>query len=412
MVRKSDQPIYTPLLFFLIKTVNLKEEENVKRTRIAYWEKWGGEEWEAMANIVHSFNESQENYEVIMTSAGDWSSSPDLPRFLRALKKGTPPDIIGLEDRQIVDLAIQGALQSLHELIEPKQISQVNFSDDFLSLCKCNKDLYGVPVSADIVTLYINLDSVQETRFEKGMPAELWEFDAGLDEVISRGKIGFVPTYPGWWPHAWAWFFGGSWFDEQGRFTPDNPSNIRAYEWISSLRNRENLNAFSTPVNPIGVIDPDPFFTGKVAMVFEGDWLVRQLLHVTDLKWMPAAFPTVSKKPAALIVADVLSIPKGAKHLEGAAAFIRYAMQPKQIEQLAIGQGKITPLKHWSQNFLSSHRNPHLKTLQEILSSAQLFYDPRISGWMAYLDQIKQAFANIWSGKQVPSQALNAIKET
>jgi len=384
----------------------------VSRIRINYWEKWGGEEWEAMANIVHSFNESQETYEVIMTPAGDWSSSPDLPLFLSALKQGTPPDMIGLEDHQVADLAAQGALLLLSEFIESTQFSQTNYHDNFLSLCMHNGELYGVPISADIVTLYVNLASVRGTRFEGEMPVGLSDFDIGLEEVKARGKIGFVPTYPGWWPHAWVWFFGGSWFDIHGQFAPHQPANIRAYEWISSFRRRWNLKAFSKLVNPVGAVDPDPFLTGKVAMVLEGDWLVRRLLLVPNLKWIPAAFPTVGKKSAALIVADVLSIPKGARHPEGAAAFIRYATQLEQIERLAVGQGKISPLKHWSDNYLSNHRNPHLKILQDILSSAQLFHDPRVPGWMGYLDRIKQAFASIWSSGQVPEEALRAIKET
>jgi multiple sugar transport system substrate-binding protein len=383
----------------------------VRRTRINYWEKWGGEEREAMANIVRSFNESQETYEVVMTPAGDWSSSPDLPRFLSAQKKGVPPDIIGLENHQVSDLAAQGALLPLREFIEPSQFSQTNYHDSFLTLCMHNKDLYGIPVSADIVTLYINLTSVQGTRFEEGMPVDLSEFDVGLEEVKAQGKIGFVPTYPGWWPHAWVWFFNGSWFNKKGQVTPHQPANIRAYEWISSFRQRWNLGAFFKLVNPVGAVHPDPFLTGKIAMVFEGDWLVRQLLLIPNLKWIPAAFPTIGKKPAALIVADILSIPKGAKNPNGAATFIRYAMQSEQIERLAISQGKISPLRHWSDRYLSNHRNPHLKILQEILSSAQLFHDTQVPGWMSYLDQIKQAFANIWSGKQVPAQALSAIKE-
>lgn len=389
-----------------------KEVEIVRKIRIDYWEKWGGEEWEAMANIVRSFNESQETYEVVMTPAGDWSSSPDLPLFLSALKKGTPPDIIGLEDHQIADLAVQGALLSLSKFIEAARFSQTNYHDDFLSLCMRNGELYGIPISADIVTLYVNLASVQGTRFEGGMPVELSEFDRGLEEIRERGKIGFVPTYPGWWPHVWAWFFGGSWFDEVEQFAPHQPVNIRAYEWISSFQRRWNLEAFSNPINPIGAVDPDPFLTGEVAMVFEGDWLVRRLLHVPNLKWVPAAFPTVGKKSAAFIVADILSIPKGARHPEGAAEFVGYAMQSEQIERLAIGQGKVSPLKHWSDEYLSNHLNPHLRILQEILSSSQLFHDPRIPGWMGYLDRIKQAFANIWSNRQTPAQALIAIKET
>jgi multiple sugar transport system substrate-binding protein len=390
----------------------LEEEEIVRRTRINYWEKWGSEEWESMANIVRSFNESQETYEVVMTPAGDWSSSPDLPRFLSAQKKGVPPDIIGLENHQIADLATQEALLPLREFIEPSQFSETSFHRSFLTLCTHNEDLYGVPASADIVTLYVNPTCVQGTLFEEGMLADLSEFDMGLEGLKAQGKIGFVPTYPGWWPHAWVWFFNGCWFNKKRQFIPHQPANIGAYEWISSFRQRWNLDAFSKPVNPVGAVSPDPFLTGKIAMVFEGDWLVRQLLLVPNLKWMPAAFPTVGKKPAALIVADILSIPKGAKNPDGAAAFISYAMQPEQIEQLAIDQGKISPLRHWSDRFLSNHRNPHLKKLQEILSSAQLFHDPQVPGWMNYLDQIKQVFADIWSGEQVPAQALSAIEET
>lgn len=155
----------------------------MRRTRINYWEKWGGEEWEAMANIVRSFNESQETYEVVMTPAGDLSSSPDLPRFLSAQKKGILPDIIGLENHQVVDLAAQGALLPLREFIEPSQFSQTNFHDSFLTLCMHNEDLYGIPVSVDIVTLYVNLASLQGTRFEEEMPVDLTEFDVGLEEV-------------------------------------------------------------------------------------------------------------------------------------------------------------------------------------------------------------------------------------
>lgn len=89
------------------------------RVKISYWEKWGGEEWEAMVNIVHSFNNTQDDYEVVMMPTGDWSSSPDLTLFLRAQQQGNPPDLIGLENHQIVDLAAQRALISLDGSMSP-----------------------------------------------------------------------------------------------------------------------------------------------------------------------------------------------------------------------------------------------------------------------------------------------------
>jgi ABC-type glycerol-3-phosphate transport system substrate-binding protein len=106
-----------------------------------------------------------------------------------------------------------------------------------------------------------------------------------------------------------------------------------------------------------------------------------------------------------------LSIPQGARNPEGAAAFMNFAIQSEQIERVALGQGKISPLRRQSEYYIhiSSHRNPHLQDLQKILLSAELFYDPRVPQWMSLLGQIKQAFLSIWSGLATPPEALNAI---
>jgi len=383
------------------------------RIRLDYWEKWGGREREAMAQIVRSFNAAQQRYEVVMIDVGDQTASPDLPRFLNAQRHGIPPDVIGLEDHQISDLAARGGLILLDEAIETARGICAEYQEPFLELGKYNGKLYALPVSGDIVTLYINLGVLRGTRFETGhIPSGLWDFDAGLEEMRARGQVGFIPTYPGWWPQAWAWFFGGSWFDERGRFTPALPENIRAYEWISSLHRRWDLMAFARPLNPIGAQEPDPFLKGEIAMVFDGDWLVRGLLQACHVDWEPAPFPTVGLRPAALIVADVLGIPRGARHPEGAAEFISYAVQPQQIEQLALGQVKISPLQCWSETFVAHHENIKLRVLRKILLTAELFYDPRVSGWMSYMERIKQAFDLIWSCQRTPAEALASIRDT
>lgn len=382
------------------------------RIRLEYWEKWSGREWEAMAGVVRSFNEAQNRYEVVMTPAGNWASSPDVSKFLNAQRQGTPPDVIGLEDHQIVDLAAGQALTPLGHLIDPAQLARTGYRHPFLELGTYNGELYGVPIVGDIVTLYINLTAAQGTRLDLDrIPVDLWEFDDGLERMRLQGQVGFVPTYPGWWPQAWVWFFGGSWFDDRGRFTPALPANIQSYEWISSFPDRWDLTAFAKSVNPIGSRKPEPFLSGEVAMVFDGDWLVQSLLRVSGVDWTPAPFPTVAKRSAALIVADALSIPKGGRHPEGAAEFISFAAQPEHIERLALGQVKISPLQDWSQRFLDGHENRQLPVLREILSTAQLFYDPRVPGWVRYLEQIKGAFDLVWSGQNTATQALAAIQD-
>ncbi|MEX0974877.1 MAG: hypothetical protein WD024_05975 [Bacillota bacterium] len=77
-------------------------------------------------------------------------------------------------------------------------------------------------------TLYLNLSAVRGTVFDGGrLPPTIEEFDGALAAYEQGGRTAFVPTYPGWWPQAWAGFFGGCWADEDGSFTPGRPGNVR-----------------------------------------------------------------------------------------------------------------------------------------------------------------------------------------
>lgn len=379
----------------------------MSRTKVEYWEKWSGQEWQAMASLVQAFNAEQEAYEVVMTPTGDRFASPDLGRFLRAQGEGAPPDLVGLEDHHLADLADQGGLAPLDRLVAPPLVRAAGFREAFLELGRHDELLCGLPIATDIVTLYANQESLVGTRFEGGsVPPDIDAFDEGLEELRRRGQIGLVPTYPGWWPQAWPWLFGGGWFDEAGRFAPDQPANVRAYEWVASFRKRWDLSEFAEPIQPIGSRKPDPFLSGRVAFVLEGDWLVQRLVTQLDFDWTPAPIPTARGKPAALLVADLLCIPTGARSPEGAASFLSFLLEPERIERLALGQTKISPLVSWSSGFLAAHTNPRLTTLREILDSAVLFHDPRVPGWLAVLERIQEAFGLIWSGKDSPSSVL------
>lgn len=378
------------------------------RERVTYWEKWGGEEWDTIAAVVAAFNAAQDAYEVALIPTGDWSAGADLPRFLAALAGGEPPDLIGLESHQIVDVAAQGALLPLRrDVIDVGDLGHLD--PRFGALGETAGGVYGLPVAADIVTLYVDLDAVAGTRLEAGVPGDIAEFDAGLAELTAGGRPGFVPVFPGWWPQAWPWFFGGAWYDAAGRFTPDRPANARAYEWVAAFRQGVGA-AFPGPVNPVAGRDADPFRTGGVALLLDGDWLVPRLARHPARRWAPAPFPTVGGRGAAILVADVVGVPAGAHCPAGAAAFLRFAARPEQLEAIALGQGKIAPTRAWSPDLLARHRNPHLETLRTILDSATLFWDPRVPGWIAQLERIKGAFARIWAGDEAPHEILASLR--
>lgn len=357
-----------------------------------------------MARLVRAFNESQAKHEVVLTSAGDATSSPDLVGFLAAQRAGCPPDLIGLEAHEIAALTEQGALRSLDSGLVDR--ARALLRPEVARLGEGKDSTRALPIVSDLVTLYVNEAAVRGTPLEEGVPRSVGVFDAALDALAKRGQVGFVPTYPGWWPEAWPLFFGGGWFDEGGRFTPDREENVRAYRWVVGLRKRFDLLRFARTVNPIGASSPDPFLAGDVALVLEGDWVVRRLVREPGLAWSVAPFPTWDGRGGTLLEADLLAIPSGARCPEGASAFLSFLLDPARIEALALGQGKVSPLSRASPGFVASHPNPRLSDLCAIWDDSRVFSPPAHPEWLTIRARVREAFRAMWEEGKSPEETL------
>lgn len=378
------------------------------RTRVRYWEKWGGEELAAMDCAVRAFNESQDKFEVVLTSAGDATSSPDLEGFLAAQRTGHPPDLIGLEAHEIAGLVGEETLLPLSSFLAER--ARALLRPKVARLGAWEDALYALPIVADLVTLYVNEDAVRGTPFEEGIPTEIAAFDAALDAAAQRGRIGFVPSYPGWWPEALPLLFGGGWFDERGSLTPERDVNLRAYRWAVGLKERFALGKFALGANPIGSLSPEPFFTGEVPLILEGDWVVRRLIRERGLAWDVAPFPTRDGSGGVLLEADLLAVPAGAMCPEGASSFLGFLLDPARIEALAVGQGKVSPLSAWSSEFVAGHPNPRLANLRFVWDHSRVFSPPVHPEWLAARERIRGAFRAMWERGERPEDALARLR--
>ncbi len=374
------------------------------RASVTYWEKWSGTEFEAMADVVRAFNASQGDFEVVLVSAGDWSSSADVDAFVAADREGRAPDLIGLEITEVASLANEGILRPVPPAVASR--ARKLFRPDVAGLGTWQGKQYAVPIVADLVTLYVNRAAVHGTPLEKGVPTSIASLDAAIDAMRGRAPIPFVPAYPGWWPEAWPLFFGGGWFDEQGRFTPEREENLRAYDWVIGLKERFPLGRFVREVNPIGSLAPEPFFAGEVALVLDGDWLVRRLVAEPDLEWAVSAFPTADGRGAALLEADLVGIPMRARCPEGAVAFLEFLTAQEPIEALALGQGKVSPLSSWSPEYLAAHPNPRLADLRAIWDQSRVFAPPAYPAWRATRERVRRAFSDMWRNGLGAAEAL------
>jgi ABC-type glycerol-3-phosphate transport system substrate-binding protein len=146
-------------------------------------------------------------------------------------------------------------------------------------------------------------------------------------------------------------FFGGAWFDETGRFVPDTSENIDAYQWICSLHSEAEAVGLDEPVNPVFSRAPAPFESGDVVAIFEGDFIVRQLIERPAMMWRPAPFPSSDGTPSALILADVVAVAANAQCPEGAREFLRFVTEPSHRSpgtrpgQVRAGEGVVSGLR-------------------------------------------------------------------
>ncbi len=380
------------------------------RTAVRYWEKWGPSELRPLVEIVRAFNRSQSRFEVVIEQTGDWSASPDVERLRSAHAAGDVSDVVGLEDHHIADLVHDGLLQPLDAGRPIGDAERHGLHQAFEAMGVAGGDIYGAPIAANLISLYVNLEAVALPDADDARSVgSLEAFDRMTAMNQARGALGFVPTYPGWWPHAWPWLYGAHWFDSRGRFAPDQPEIVQAYEWVMSHRRHAIAAGFESPQNPIRADGNDPFLNGRVAAFFDGDWLVQRLVSAPDLRWRPMPMPSAAGAPWVIAVADLLCIPNRARCPEGAMDFIEFACRPEHLELVAAGQSKISPLQSWSTRFVTNHPNLHVAELRHMLETVTCYAEPRIPGWLAHRERIHEAVARMWVDGVPPAEALAAL---
>jgi ABC-type glycerol-3-phosphate transport system substrate-binding protein len=229
-------------------------------------------------------------------------------------------------------------------------------------------------------------------------------------------QVGHDPQQPGWWMPMWVYWFGGKLWDGQRRITADSPEMVQTLQWLQSqpekygVDNRRSFGAsfgnFQSPQNP--------FFSDQIAMTLQGVWMYNFIdKYAPQMEWGAAPFPAKDPKAHPLVTivdADVLTIPKGARHPREAFEFIRYVNQQAPMEKLCLGQRKFSPLARVSDEFMNHHPNPYIQTFIALAKSPDAQYTPRLPIWGEYNDEMNAAIDRIMALTATPQQALAVVE--
>ena len=411
------------------------------RVIIHYWEKWTGFEGDAIQTIVDDFNASQSRIRVEKLTVSQIDR-----KLLLATAGGNPPDVAGVWSSSICGFAEKNALEPLDRRLREAGIARTNYIPVYWDMCQHRGFMWALPSTPTTVALHWNKKLFRDAGLDpERPPASLAELEAMSDRLTvvevrrSQGlvrvrypeltdaekaahafrlvQVGHLPQEPGWWLAQWVFWFGGSLTEGDRRITALTPGNVKAYAWLRASAEKygvENLRGFGASFGNFAS-PQNPFLSGDVAMVLQGVWMYSFIdKYAPGLEWGAAPFPAADPVAHPLVTvaeADVLVIPKGARHPEEAFEFIRYVNAQGPMEKLALGHRKFSPLATTSDAFFAQHPNPYIRTFIALARSPDAHTVPQTSIWTEYGDELRVAADRVLALQATPEEALGDVQQ-
>lgn len=300
---------------------------------IDFWFPWGGDyQKDFKANVVDPFEKKYPNIKVKMTFVETTGSTQASDKLLTAIAGGNPPDAALFDRFLIGQWAAKGSLEDLTPFVKADGIQESDYYPGLWAEAVYKGKVYCLPWGTDNRAMYYNKTLMKEAGLDPNAPPKtIEELDAAAAKIFKKGgngkyeTIGLIPWMNQGYLYTHAWNFGGKW-EANGQLTPNDPQNVKALEWMAGYAKKydiANLQSFSDSMGQTGM---NPFWTGKVGFVFDGNWILNDLAkYKLNFEWGVAPMPSAAGQPQVTWAGGwSYVIPKGAKHVKEAWEFVKF----------------------------------------------------------------------------------------
>ena len=322
------------------------------KIRLVVWGMQSSDESQGQDAAVAEFMRRHPDIDVRLLSMGAGGMNPQ--KLMTSIAGRVPPDVVRQDRFTIGDWAARDAFRCLDDLIARDRVRP----DDFYHACwqeaVYKGRAYAIPHGTDDRALYWNRTLFRRAGLDPDKPPRTWDELLRCAKLLTKRRpdgsfeqIGFIPNYGNSWLYLYSWQMGGEFMTADGRTcTLDNPRTRKSLQWMvdvyDALGGADAVSAFSATF--LGE-ELDPFFTGKVAMKIDGNWVLNNIARwAPKLDFGVAAAPI----PAARLRAEPpfgngepayitwsggfsLAIPRGAPHVEEAWEFIKWMTSPEGV---------------------------------------------------------------------------------
>lgn len=263
-------------------------------------------------------------------------------KLLIALSGGTAPDLARVDIIWVPELADQGALANLEEVIPDFATYSEQFLPGPLSTNLYNGKHFGLPLDTNTRVMVFNKDMFAAAGIEKA-PETMDELLSACEKIKTLGddKYCFADggTYA-WAVNPWIWSFGGDVTDESiatstGVFNGAN--TVAAYQFL-----KDNIdNGYMHPGMLGGGVDSwGGFGTDQIAMLLEGPWFPPLFGgQFPDKEYGMALMPAGDGGSISVVGGEDIVMFQQSDKKDAATKFMKYLLSEEtQLKLVSVGQ--------------------------------------------------------------------------
>lgn len=363
--------------------------------------------------ILQRFNEVQNRYRV-KSMVIPWNSNQ---KILTALAGGIPPDVLMMDRPNAPMWYLRGALEDITPFVLREGWSDKEFFSVGWDECQYRGQFLMIPLYDDVRCLIYNRDLFQKAGLDPDRPPKTWDelydYAQRLTERDSSGRI-VTLGFEGW-HDIWlllGWENGGNLTsDDLSRITLDTQPYLEGLQFYKKLIDSFGLENYLRFLSSGGAAfeAQDPFFRGHVAMkLVTGFYIVRlrQIAPHVDARLAPFPMP-VEGPPVSWVSGFALAMPRGARHPEGAWAFMRYMASPETQLALASRMG-VFPSRREAAYDPSIYDDPDRRVVIDMMDNCKHY--PQIPVIGELYNNMFNAVEAVLYDKTTPEQALASVQ--
>jgi multiple sugar transport system substrate-binding protein len=313
-------------------------------------------------------------------------------KILPSLTGSEPPDVLVLSGGDLVkSYAKEGLVSELSDIIKTGGIDLNDFFPAPLQQCKSGDKILCLPWGTDMYALFWNKDMFEAAGLDPNTPPktmeELAEFADKLTKVDADGnltQVGFLPDQG--WDHSdlYVRMMGDFWYSPDGQHvTANNQAMIDQITWQQQFYKKygsDKVLAFSSGWADQYMSADYPFYTGKMAMYVDGEWMTGPNFisaFKPEASYGVAPFPPPAAHPeranTATVGGTVAVIPAGAKNKDASAKLLAWMMSPPIVAEEFCFNANLPTSKKAAEDKCFT-QNPKFKVFMDLMASPNATY--------------------------------------